>query len=805
MTNLTVLIVGGGGREHALAWALARSASVARVVVAPGNAGTARLTKCENLSLDMNDPAAVVAAAQSVGAGLVVVGPEAPLAAGVGDALNAAWIPCFGPTRAAARLESSKAFAKDFMARWGIPTARSQTFTDVDEALAAARAWGGPLVIKASGLAAGKGVTLPETLAEAEADIRRLMEDGALGGAGRELVIEDRLEGVEASVLAFCDGATARLMPAAQDHKRLLDGDLGPNTGGMGAYAPTPFVDEATRSFVLDEVLRKTLDGMRAERNAFVGVLYAGLMLTADGPKVLEFNARFGDPEAQAILPLLETDLAEILMGAVSGTLHEQEIVWRDGASAAVVLASEGYPELAAPSRPVLGLGEAEAASTLVFHAGTRLEADTVLATGGRVLSVVGVADTLADALGRAYAGLDAIKLQGGQRRRDIGARALALGPPPTPAPEPTVSSEPTPDEASAQMSEPIGVTYRDAGVDIEEGNRAVRLMKQAVEASHGPDVIGGLGSFGGLFSTRSFRGMEEPVLVGSTDGVGTKTRVAVTMGVFDTVGEDLVNHCVNDILVQGAKPLFFLDYFAASKLHAAQVAAVVGGAARACQAVGAALLGGETAEMPGVYHDGEFDLAGTIVGVVDRPRLILGDRIAPGDVVLAMPSSGLHTNGYSLARKVLNQHDWRAPEPRLGGQSIGAALLAPHRAYLNEVTRLRDGQGDTAAVDVKGLAHITGGGLIENPPRILPPTCAFELQAASWELPPLFQIIQEAGRISTYELRRAFNCGVGMLIVVPEDEAERALGLLATEGLCGGWRIGRIIPRGKKPAVRFV
>ncbi|MCK6524993.1 phosphoribosylamine--glycine ligase [Myxococcota bacterium] len=803
MNNLTVLILGGGGREHALAWALSRSPRVDRVVIAPGNAGTAGLPKCENLAVDVNDPAAVVTIAQEFGVNLAVVGPEAPLAAGVGDALNAAWIPCFGPTRAAARLESSKAFAKDFMARWGIPTARSQTFTDLNEAIAAARSWSGPFVIKASGLAAGKGVTLPETLDEAEADLRRLMAEGALGGAGREVVIEDRLEGVEVSVLAFCDGATARLMPAAQDHKRLLDGDLGPNTGGMGAYAPAPFVDDNTRAFVLDEILRKTLDGMRAERNAFVGVLYAGLMLTADGPKVLEFNARFGDPEAQAILPLLETDLAEIFLAAVSGTLHEQEIVWRDGASAAVVLASEGYPERQAPPRPLGGLDDAAATGALVFHAGTKAVGAEVLATGGRVLSVVGVGDSLAEALGLAYAGVEKLKLDGGQHRRDIGARGLSAPALPQTAQraEGPEAAEPPAEEANATS----GVTYRDAGVDIEEGNRAVRLMKQAVEASHGPDVIGGLGSFGGLFSTRSFRGMEEPVLVGSTDGVGTKTRVAVTMGVYDTVGEDLVNHCVNDILVQGAKPLFFLDYFAASKLHAAQVAAVVGGAARACKAVGAALLGGETAEMPGVYHDGEFDLAGTIVGVVDRPKLILGDRITPGDAVLAMPSSGLHTNGYSLARKVLARHDWRAEEPRLGGRSIGEALLAPHRAYLNEVNRLRDGLGDTAAVDVKGLAHITGGGLIENPPRILPAACAFELQSDSWALPPLFQMIQEAGRISTYELRRAFNCGVGMLIVVPEDEAERALALLATEGLCGGWRIGRIVPRGKKPPVRFV
>jgi phosphoribosylformylglycinamidine cyclo-ligase len=337
--------------------------------------------------------------------------------------------------------------------------------------------------------------------------------------------------------------------------------------------------------------------------------------------------------------------------------------------------------------------------------------------------------------------------------------------------------------------------SYKDAGVDIDAGHEAVRLMKASVEASHGPRVLGGLGSFGGMYDASFLKDMAAPILVASTDGVGTKTRVATALGRYDNLGRDLVQHCINDILVQGAEPLFFLDYFAASKLDPRVVAAVVTSAADACREVGCALLGGETAEMPGVYADGEIDIAGTIVGVVDRARAITGERLAPGDVVLALPSDGLHTNGYSLARKVLADLDWTAPRDDLGGASVGDGLLAPHRCYLPEVRALW-----AAGVDIHALVHITGGGLIDNPPRVLTPATAFELVEGSWALPPLFALIQRLGDVPTPELRRVFNCGLGMLVVVPAVQADAARAALPDHLV-----VGRIVARGDGAPVRFV
>lgn len=325
--------------------------------------------------------------------------------------------------------------------------------------------------------------------------------------------------------------------------------------------------------------------------------------------------------------------------------------------------------------------------------------------------------------------------------------------------------------------------TYQAAGVDIAAGARAVELMKNAVRATYGPEVLLGIGAFGGLFDATALRDMDAPVLVASTDGVGTKTKIASALGRYDTVGHDIVNHCVNDILVQGARPLFFLDYIASSKLDPAMVATVVSGAAAACQAAGCALLGGETAEMPGVYAAGEFDLVGTIVGVVDRSEIIDGSTIRPGDAVIGLPSSGLHTNGFSLARRVLEGWDLRAELPELG-RPLGEALLAPHRCYLAEIQRLRQ-----AGVPVKGLAHITGGGLIDNPPRILPAGAAIHLHRASWPIPPLFQLIQRAGQIAADEMAHVFNLGLGMLAVTPADQAAKALAALGE-----GWIVGEVV-----------
>jgi phosphoribosylformylglycinamidine cyclo-ligase len=294
--------------------------------------------------------------------------------------------------------------------------------------------------------------------------------------------------------------------------------------------------------------------------------------------------------------------------------------------------------------------------------------------------------------------------------------------------------------------------------------------MKTAVHSTFGPEVLSGVGSFGGLFDISKSKGMAQPVLVASTDGVGTKTMVAAAMNRWDTIGHDIVNHCINDILVQGAKPLFFLDYVASAKLDPEQIATVVGGIAAACREAGVALLGGETAEMPGVYQKGELDLVGTVVGLVDRAQIIDGSRIEAGDVILGLPSSGLHTNGFTLARRTLQDWDWTAVHPTLK-DSIGNVLLTPHRSYLSEVLALLN-----AGVDIRGLAHITGGGLVDNPPRIFPVGLGARLHRGSWPVPPIFDLIQQQGKISNEEMAHVFNLGLGMLVVVPNEQGELAV-----------------------------
>lgn len=337
-------------------------------------------------------------------------------------------------------------------------------------------------------------------------------------------------------------------------------------------------------------------------------------------------------------------------------------------------------------------------------------------------------------------------------------------------------------------------ITYRDAGVDIAAGTRAIDLMKDAVRSTYGPEVLLGIGAFGGLFDISALKGLAAPVLVASTDGVGTKTKIAATLDRYDTIGHDIVNHCINDILVQGARPLFFLDYIASSQLDPAMVATVVGGCAAACRAAGCALLGGETAEMPGVYAAGEFDLVGTIVGVVDRPAIIDGTTITPGDAVIGLASVGLHTNGFSLARRVLAGWDLAAIVPELG-RPLGDALLVPHRSYLPEIGKLW-----AAGIAVKGLAHITGGGLIDNPPRILPEGVALRLRMGSWPVSPLFQLIQRTGNIDLLEMAHVFNLGLGMLAIVPPEQAAAALAVLGTDA----WQVGDTVADEGKPRVEL-
>jgi phosphoribosylamine--glycine ligase len=420
-----VLVIGGGGREHALAWKFAQSPRVAEVLVAPGNAGTATEPKCRNVPVATMDIPGLVALARAESVGLTVVGPEGPLVFGVVDAFEAAGLPCFGPKRLAARLEGSKRFTKEFLARHRIPTARYAAFTRETFDPAAIRAQRPPIVVKADGLAAGKGVVIAASADEAIQTAERMFA-GAFGDAGRTVVIEEFLVGEEASFIVMADGRHVLPLATSQDHKRLSDGDQGPNTGGMGAYSPAPVVTPALHDRIMREVIRPTLEGLAVEGMPYTGFLYAGLMIAADGtPNVLEFNCRFGDPETQPILARLSSDLTDLCEAALAGRLDEVRADWDPRAALGVVVAAEGYPDEPRLGDAIAGLDQAAALPGKVFHAGTRLEGGRVLTSGGRVLCAVGLGNDVALARRVAYDLVDRLCFKGMQFRRDIGWRAL--------------------------------------------------------------------------------------------------------------------------------------------------------------------------------------------------------------------------------------------------------------------------------------------------------------------------------------------------------------------------------------------
>ena len=741
---MRVLVLGGGGREQALAWACRRTGHHVRLAADLGDAST-----------DDTD--------------LVIPGPEAALVAGAADECARRGIPCFGPTAELARLEGSKGYARQLAADLGIP---GPTFARFDPASSTsvvddARRWwndlGAPVVVKLDGLAAGKGVVVPDSPGETDAAI----VDAAVAGA---FVLEERMTGPEFSLLALCDGTRSVALPLAQDHKRIGEGDQGPNTGGMGAYAPAPVPldpDELLATFV-----QPVVDGFAAAGTPYVGVIYAGLMLTSDGPRLIEYNARFGDPEAQAVLPLIETDLAELALAAARGDVTSIPLVTRTQSAVTVVAAAAGYPAFPESGAPIVDQVDDDEAFNHA-HDGVALRFDAGVAdgrvAGGRVLAVTGVGQDLREARRIAYARMDAIEFTGMQVRRDIGWRA-----------------------PGASLA-----SYADAGVDIDEGTRAVAEMKAAVESTHdvgsGRGVLQGVGSFGGVFSAATITELDDPVLVASTDGVGTKVELAARLGRVRGVGADIVNHCIGDVLVQNARPLFFLDYIAASVLDADMVADIVKGMAEACRAANCAVLGGETAEMPGVYQPGAFDIAGTLVGVADRSTLLPRSDVGADDVLIGIASSGPHTNGYSLLRKVF---EWAPMDVQLAGMDrpLGDALLEPHRNYLDPLRRaLESGK-------VKALAQITGGGLPENLPRVLPDGVGADIDLGSWPIPPLFRLVRElTPQMSTDELYRTLNMGIGMVVVCDPADADDVQAAIPETT----WRIGQLVSGPRSVSLR--
>ncbi|KAI4457143.1 trifunctional purine biosynthetic protein adenosine-3-related [Holotrichia oblita] len=767
-----VLVIGGGGREHAIVWKLTQSNLIKTIYVAPGSYAIGCEKKAKNVDINIKDYDKLADWCQSNNVSLVIVGPEDPLANGIADVLTSNGIYVFGPQKSAARIEWDKEWAKSFMDRHKIPTARWKSFTNASEAKNFINSANFPaLVVKATGLAAGKGVIVASNKVEACAAVDEVLLTKKFGSAGETIVVEELLEGEEISVLSFCDGNTIKLMLPAQDHKRIFDNDQGPNTGGMGAYCPCPLLGDDGLKIVRETILQRTIRGLQHENIRYTGVLYAGLMLTRNGPKVLEYNCRFGDPETQVILPLLESDLYSLMIACCTSSLDTTVLKWKHGVSAVgVVMASKGYPQTSSKGQVITGVDIVDKTpNSLVFHSGTALKDGNLVTNGGRVLITVSIATRLTTAAALAMKSTNEIKFEGSQYRKDIAHKGIACA-----------------------VLKSGKLTYKASGVDITAGNDLVSHIKPLAKSTDRLGVLGGLGGFGGLFDLKQ-AGFKDPVLVSGTDGVGTKLKIAQEMGIHNTIGVDLVAMCVNDVLANGAEPLFFLDYFACGRLDINVAKDVINGVSDGCKQAGCSLIGGETAEMPDVYPPNEYDVAGFTVGAVERDHMLPQTSIIQsGDVVLALPSSGLHSNGFSMVRKVMDLANARYKDKApfsFSGKSFGEELLEPTKIYVKGVRNaVKTGK-------VKAFAHITGGGVIENIPRVLPENLAVELDAKKWNIPEVFAWLAVVGGINESELLRTFNCGIGGVVIIAEEDEETILSLLQEYDAV---RVGSVVLRNK-------
>ncbi|KAK0723104.1 phosphoribosylglycinamide synthetase [Lasiosphaeria miniovina] len=769
--SLRILLIGNGGREHALAWKLGQSPNVECIIVVPGNGGTAALPKATNNSaVAADDYPALVQLALKERINLVVPGPEAPLVDGIEGFFRDARIPCFGPSKEAARMEGSKTFSKDFMKKHSIPTATFENFSDYEQASQYLKTISHNVVIKATGLAAGKGVIIPQSLDEAQQALKDIMLDKAFGHAGDEVVIEEFLTGDELSILSFCDGTTIRSLPAAQDHKRIGDGDTGLNTGGMGCYAPTKIATPALIAQIEREILQPTIDGMRSDGFPFRGCLFTGLMITPDGPRCLEYNVRFGDPETQTVLPLLVSDLADIMLACVSASplLKYVPFKLQQRFSATVVVSAPGYPS--SYPKNILMQVALPPSGTTIFHAGTKLSGDSLLSAGGRVIAANAVGETLRAAVDKAYEGVKLIQFEGMHYRKDIAYRAFR-------------------DDKAADK-----LTYAQSGVSIDAGNDLVNRIKAAVSTTRRPGADAEIGGFGGEVDLSQAGYPGAPIVVGAIDGVGTKLIIAQKMNKHDTVGIDLVAMNVNDLVVQGAEPIMFLDYYGCSKLDVSAAASFVEGVAKGCIDAGCALVGGETAEMPDLYTGDDYDAAGAAIGIMrSSQRLPRKEAMVSGDVLVALASSGVHSNGFSLVRRVVEKRGLSytddAPWDTGSGVSVGQSLLTPTRIYVKPILKVLA----ECAGAIKGMAHITGGGLTENVPRMLPSQLAAEIDVAAWEVPPVFKWLRES--VAPAEMARTFNNGIGMVLAVSADGAAGVVVGLEAAGE-KVYTIGHLVPR---------
>ncbi|XP_005438663.2 trifunctional purine biosynthetic protein adenosine-3-like [Falco cherrug] len=759
-----VLVIGSGGREHALAWKLAQSPHVKHVFVAPGNAGTADNGKISNSAVLVSNHTIVTQFCKDHNIGLVLVGQEALLAAGIVDDLKAAGVRCFGPSAKAAQLASNTSFAKAFLDRHGIPTARWKAFTNPQEACRFIISTDFPArVVRARGPAARKEVTIAASKEEACRAVQEIMQDRMFGDM---VVIEELLQGEELSCLCFTDGVTVASMPPAQAHKRLLDGDQGPNTGGMGAYCPVPQVPEVLLEKINDAILQHVVDSMRQEGTAYVGVLQTGLMLTKDGVKILNFKCQFGDPQCQVILPLLKNDFYEVIQATIDGKLCSFMPAWSENSTAVcVVMASPGYPGDYDKGMEVTGLLQAKELGLQVFHAGTTLRDGRVVTSGGRVLSITAVKEDLMKALGEANRGVAAIRFKGATYRKDIGHRGIRL------------------------LKQSLGLIYKERHLEAVTGDVLFHQPETSLVSGTRSGSHSEVGGFAGFFDLKA-SGYDDPILVSQTKGLGPKLQIAQVCKRHDTIGQDLVAMCVNEILAQGAQPLFFLSYFACGKLDVEVTETIKEGIDEACRNAGCAFLGREVAEVTGMYSSGEYDLVGFVVGAVERGQMLLGlQRADEEDVLIGLASSGIHGCGFSVIRKILLMSSLRYSSPApgsCGDKTLGDILLTPAKMYSPSLLPvLRSGH-------VKTFAFIAEEGLLEGISRILPEHVSAVLDALSWKIPEFFCWLYKEGNLSVEEMAQTFNCGIGAVLVVQKDLGQHVLKDIQRRE--EAWLIGKVV-----------
>ncbi|NWH91874.1 PUR2 protein, partial [Aegithalos caudatus] len=769
-----VLVIGSGGREHALAWKLAQSPHIKHVFVAPGNAGTADNGKISNSAVLVSNHTIVTQFCKDHNIGLVLVGPEALLAAGIADDLRAAGVGCFGPCARAAQLASHSSSGKAFLERHGMPTARWRAFSNPQEACRFITSTDFPArVVRAQGPAARKEVTIAASKEEACKAVQEIMQDRMFG---EMVVVEELLQGEELSCSCFTDGVTVASMPPAQPHKRLQDGDRGPTTAGMGAYCPVPQVPETLLEQIRGAILQHIVDSLRQEGAAYVGVLQTGLMLTKEGVKILNFKCQFGDPQCQVILPLLENDFYEVIQAAIDGNLCSCMPAWSENRSAVcVVMASPGYPGDSDKGMEVTGLLQAEELGLQVFHGGTALKDGRVVTSGGRVLSITAVRQDLMEAVGEANRGVATIHFQGATFRRDIGLQGLRLLQQPLYV---STAPEPGPDVPSCLSQ--LGRKGEGFGWFCFPQTQAVPCLYSAGGRSEG-------GGFAAFFDLKA-SGYDDPILVSQTKGLGHKLQVAQVCKRHDTIGQDLVAMCVNDILAQGAEPLFFLSHLACGKVDAEVLETIKEGMAEACRSAGCAFLGEEVTEAA-PCPSGLWDLAGFAVGAVERGRRPAGlQRAQDGDALLGLGCASIPASGFGVVRRILLASSLRCSSPAPGScghSTLGDVLLTPGRMFSPALLPvLRSGH-------VKGFAP-TAEGLLGGISRVLPEHLSAVLDALSWKIPEIFCWLYKEGNLSAEEMAQTFPCGIGAVLVVQKELAQHVLQDIQRQQ--EAWLIGKVV-----------